>query len=234
MKNKVTVALLNCEGINEEVYNSARCFVTANRLKKTDNLVEYRDRVLSVMSEFILLYYLRTHYGIRVSNFSENNRGKPYIAGKEFIKFNISHTRNIVSVAISEQNIGIDVEMSPSATDKQIIQLIDFCFSEKEKFYINFGEPGYAHRFYEVWTRREAYFKCLGCGLSIKNNKKDISEDFFFSCIRYKNYTVNVCSDRKMNFDLHLNDAQEAQGMLIAMQANCSLSKTTVGKGDAT
>lgn len=230
MKNKVTVALLECEGINEDLYNNARCFVTANRLKKADNLTEHRDRVLSVMSEFILLYYLRTYYGIRVSSFSENNRGKPYIAGSELIKFNISHTRNIISVAFSEQNIGIDVETSLSATDKQITQLIDFCFSEKEKLYINFGEPGYNQRFFEVWTRREAYFKCLGCGLSIKNNKKDISKDFYFSGIRYKNYTINVCSDREMNVDLHLVDAQATQGMLTAMQAYCYLPKTTVGE----
>lgn len=218
MKNKVTVALLECEGINEELYNKARCFVTATRLKKAGNLIEHRDRVLSVMSEFILLYYLRFHYGIQVCNFSENKRGKPYIVGNESIKFNISHTRNIVSVAISEQRIGIDIESSSNVTDKQIIQLVDFCFSEKEKLYINLGEPGYVHRFYEVWTRREAYFKCLGCGISIKNNKKDISKDFYFSGIRYKNYTINVCSDCKMNVDLHMIDAQATQGMLTAMQ----------------
>ena len=230
MKNKVIVALLECEDINEDLYNNARCFVTANRLKKTDNLIEHRDRVLSVMSEFILLYYLRTYYGIKVSNFLANNRGKPYIAGSELIKFNISHTRDIVSVAISEQSIGIDVETSLSTTDKQIIQLIDFCFSEKEKLYINFGEKGYVHRFYEVWTRREAYFKCLGCGLSIKNNKKNISEDFYFSGVRYKNYTVNVCSDQAMNVEFHLIDVQTMQEMLKTMQAYDPCLKPTIGK----
>lgn len=219
MKKKVTVALFECEDINEDLYNNARRFVTINRLEKTDRLVEHRDRILSVMSEFILLYYLRTHFGIRVYKFCENSRGKPFIAKNNLIKFNISHTRNIVSVAISENNVGIDVETSLSTTDKQIVQLIDFCFSENEKIYINFGKPDYAYRFCEVWTRREAYFKCLGCGLSIKNNKKDIPEDFHFLSIQYKNYTVNVCSDCEMNVDLHLIDTQAMQGMLAAMQA---------------
>lgn len=230
MKNKVTVSLFECEGINEELYNNARCFVTADRLKKTDNLAEHSDRVLSVMSEFILLYYLHIHYGIHISKFSKNCMGKPYMASGELIKFNISHTQNIVSVAISEQNIGIDVETSLSATEKQIIQLIDFCFSEKEKLYVNFGELGYEQRFFEVWTRREAYFKCLGCGLLIKNNKKNISEDFYFIGIRYKNYTISVCSEQEMNVDLHLIDVQTMQGMLNAMQAYYSLSKTTMEK----
>ena len=218
MKNKVTVTLLKCDCISEDLYNNARCFVTASRLKKTDNLVDYRDRVLSVMSEFVLLYYLRTYYGIRVSNFSESSRGKPYIAGNDLVKFNISHTRNVVSVAISEQNIGIDVETNLDTTDKQIIQLIDFCFSEKEKRYINFGKFGYNQRFFEVWTRREAYFKCLGCGLSIINNKKDISEDFYFKGRRYKNYVVSVCSDCEMNVEFHMIADKKIQGMLTAMQ----------------
>ena len=223
MENKVMVVLFECEDINEELYNNTRCFVTANRLKKADNLTEHRDRVLSVMSEFILLYYLRSRYGIKDCNFSENNWGKPYIMGSEFIKFNISHTRNMVTIAISEQNIGIDVETSFSTTEKQIIQLIDFCFSEKEKLYVNVGEPGYDHRFFEMWTRREAYFKCLGCGLWIKNNKKEVSDNFYFLGIRYKKYMVSVCSDYEMNVDLHLIDIQEMQEMLTAMQAYCSL-----------
>lgn len=218
MKNKVTVALLECDCISEDLYNNARRFVTASRLKKTDNLVEYRDRVLSVMSEFVLLYYLRTYYGIQVSNFSESSRGKPYIAGSDLVKFNISHTRNGVSVAISEQNIGIDVETNLDTTDKQIIQLIDLCFSEKEKRYINFGKLGYNQRFFEVWTRREAYFKCLGCGLSIKNNKMDISENFHFCGIRYKHYIVSICSHCEMSVDFHMIDVQEMRGMLTAMQ----------------
>lgn len=230
MKNKVMVSLFECEGINEELYNNAKCFVTEDRLKKTDNLAEYSDRVLSVMSEFILLYYLHTYYGIHVSKFSKDYMDKPYMASDEFIKFNISHTQNIVSVAISEQNIGIDVETSLSATEKQIIQLMDFCFSEKEKKYVNYDKSGYKQRFFEVWTRREAYFKCLGCGLLIKNNKKDISEDFYFIGIQYKNYTISVCSEQDMNVDLHLIDAQTIQDMLNAMQVYYFSSKTTMGK----
>lgn len=230
MKNKVMVSLFECEGINEELYNNARCFVTEDRLKKTDNLVEYGDRVLSVMSEFILLYYLHTYYGIYVSKFSKNYMGKPYMANDEFIKFNISHTQNIVSVAISEQNIGIDVETSLSVTKKQIIQLMDFCFSEKEKNYVNYDKSGYKQRFFEVWTRREAYFKCLGCGLLIKNNKKEISEDFYFIGIQHKNYTISVCSEQDMNVELHLIDAQTIQDMLNAMQVYYFSPKTTMGK----
>ncbi len=217
MENKVTLVLMDCNLISREMCDTAGRFVTNSRLRKVKGLMEYKDRVQGLMGEFILLYYLKTVYGVSVNEFSQGKYGKPYIAETDGIKFNISHTRGLVGVAISDSEIGLDIENNLATSRDQMEQVSDFCFSDKEIRYINIGPEGSDERFFEVWTRREAYYKCIGCGLSVRNNKKEISGHYHFFGMRYKNYTLNVCSGNEMNIDLHILDEQTLDEALKEM-----------------
>lgn len=220
MENKVTLALMDCNSVSSDMYDMAGRFVTDSRLTKVKRLMETKDRVLGVMGELILLYYLKTVYGVSVSEFSHGRYGKPYIAEKDGIKFNISHTRGLMGVAISGFEIGLDIENNLATSRDQMEQVSDFCFSDKEIRYIDFGLKGSDERFFEVWTRREAYYKWLGCGLSVRNNKKEISGPYHFFGMRYKNYTLNVCSGNEMNIELHLLNEQTLGEVLKNMSVH--------------
>ena len=121
--------------------------------------------------------------------------GKPYVRNLP-VFFNISHSDDYVVCAVSENEIGIDIEkirkVHPRAHEK-------IC-TESEKDYISLTENG----FFEIWTLKESYFKCKGTGLGadikkvsfeIRDNEIICSENGFrFSFIEVdKDYICSVC-----------------------------------------
>ena len=83
------------------------------------------------------------------------DNGKPYFKGFPF-HFNISHSHNVVVVALSEQEIGVDVEM------------IDCNKELKERLLSRFTLSGDANEqptreaFFERWSIYEADYKLTG------------------------------------------------------------------------
>lgn len=95
--------------------------------------------------------------------------GKPFIAASclgEGLHFNISHSDELGLVAvIRERRIGVDIEMiRPALTGDDLAERF---FSPPEvKQLRNLSGPAQAAFFFSCWTRREAYAKALGIGLS--------------------------------------------------------------------
>lgn len=92
----------------------------------------------------------------------KNEFGKPFAEGLD-VHFSVSHSGDFVVCAVSEKEIGIDIE---KIRDIRLDAAKRFaCESELE--YI----ADDINRFFEIWTLKEAYFKCIGTGLGadIKN-----------------------------------------------------------------
>ena len=96
-------------------------------------------------------------------------------------KFNISHSEEMVVCAISDKPVGIDGEMiRPIGTNilRKLCTDIDLKYilgSNRVSISIpnNFDDQQ-LYGFYEVWTAKEAYFKCIGTGIK---NLKSVSMD---------------------------------------------------------
>ena len=87
--------------------------------------------------------------------------GKPYFADLP-IRFSLSHSGQKVILAVSQHEIGADIEqILPRSTD-----VAKRFFTERERAYVFAAETEALSRFYEIWTKKEAYGKYLGCGLS--------------------------------------------------------------------
>ena len=127
--------------------------------------------------------------------FGITEKGKPYAKGLE-IYFNISHSGDLAVCAVSDKEIGIDIEkirkINPNSAKKFA--------AEAEIEYINSHRNG----FFEIWTLKEAYFKCIGTGLGadIKNvcfeteNEKIICSEKGFNCSFHniaEGYICSVC-----------------------------------------
>lgn len=86
--------------------------------------------------------------------FGKNEHGKPITDGMEF---NLSHSGDIAVCAVSDKPIGIDIEalreIRPDAAKR---------FASAEELEYIGNDP---RRLFEIWTLKEAYFKCVGTGI---------------------------------------------------------------------
>ncbi len=109
--------------------------------------------------------YIKDSVGNPEAKILRTAKGKPYLENGPFVS--VSHTEDFIVVAVSENNIGIDMEKTDREIKKQE-ELTEKYFSQKEKEYATTKE-----KFLEIWTKKEAYVKFTGQGLS------DIGKDTF-------------------------------------------------------
>lgn len=117
--------------------------------------------------------------------------GKPYVKNLD-VEFNISHSDEMVVCAISDNSVGIDIEMvKPIGVNilRRVCTDVDLEYIFGDTVTINnipdnFNDKQLC-RFYEVWTAKEAYFKYIGTGIK---NLKSISMNELFE----KRQIVNI------------------------------------------
>jgi 4'-phosphopantetheinyl transferase len=119
--------------------------------------------------------YLRSAPG--EIEFSYTNYGKPFLArcdGRS-LRFNVSHSEGLALFAFSEnREVGIDVEqMNPKLEEEHIAARF---FSQSEVSSLRrLPQHMRIEAFYNCWTRKEAYIKGVGKGLSLPLDSFDVS-----------------------------------------------------------
>lgn len=83
--------------------------------------------------------------------------GKPFFADLP-LHFSLSHSGSMAILAVSDREIGADVEQVRDVD----LRLAERFFTARECAYV----AGDRDRFFEVWTKKEAYGKWQGSGLS--------------------------------------------------------------------
>lgn len=112
------------------------------------------------------------YIGVSPANivFSYGTKGKPAVESSDSIDFNVSHSGDFTVVAFAhDRKIGVDVERIRPVSDLTDIAARFFC---PEEFNELMSVPA-EHRdraFFLCWTRKEAYIKAKGAGLSIALN----------------------------------------------------------------
>lgn len=147
------------------------------KLKK-DKINKYKNdeaKTRSIVGEIMLKELLSKRNILYNSlDYYINEYGKPYLKNNN-LYFNISHSFDYVITAISDKEIGIDIEK----VRKTPLNIINHIATEKEKEYILSSENNIEERIFKIYTLKEAYFKMLGTNLNhilevefrIKNNK---------------------------------------------------------------
>jgi len=92
--------------------------------------------------------------------FTYNEYGKPFLKGRNDLQFSISHTKNAIAVALSNEPVGLDVEQIRHPSDS----LLRKTMNEQERQRIaSSGNPDAA--FTALWTQKEAVLKLRGTGI---------------------------------------------------------------------
>ena len=90
-------------------------------------------------------------------------KGKPHIANLSNVHFNISHSGNYVVCAVSEHELGIDVER----IRKVNLRIAERFFSQPEiDDLMALDEDERMRYFITLWTIKESYLKAIGRGLT--------------------------------------------------------------------
>ncbi|MEO6596805.1 MAG: 4'-phosphopantetheinyl transferase superfamily protein [Planctomycetota bacterium] len=105
--------------------------------------------------------------------FRHGPRGKPYLAEKGPY-FNLSHSGKLALIAFAGTELGLDVEKVRHLESLGEIARRHFSESEFQALSALDGEQKQA-AFYRCWTRKEAYIKAVGEGLSMPLDTFDVS-----------------------------------------------------------
>ncbi len=131
--------------------------------ERRERVMRYRfdkDRRLCLGAGLLLAYALR-QAGASNLNLRALPNGKPVLTAIPDIHFNLSHSGILAVCAVSDQQVGVDVEVIQSANP----EIGELCFQKQEQEWINqSNDPGRA--FTRLWTRKESYLKRLGTGLT--------------------------------------------------------------------
>jgi len=133
-----------------------------------------------VIGRAMLRTILSRYLGIAPAEirFDYGAHGKPILAGADLarsLSFNASGSNDLAVYGVTrDREIGIDVEwMEP---DRSCDRIVERFYAEGEKQ--AYREVGAAERrtaFFQSWTRKEAYIKAIGDGLSRPLNSFELS-----------------------------------------------------------
>ncbi|MGI8990834.1 MAG: 4'-phosphopantetheinyl transferase family protein, partial [Bryobacteraceae bacterium] len=112
----------------------------------------------------LLGHYLETSpAGIQ---FEYGAKGKPHLAAPSRIEFNVSHSGELALFAFTlDCELGVDVEQIRPMPDMRAIAA-QFFHEEEAAELMTLPASRREHAFFLCWTRKEAYIKAIGDGLS--------------------------------------------------------------------
>ncbi len=99
--------------------------------------------------------------------FAHGPHGKPAIcSGPHTLAFSISKSHDLGIIAVAHnRRLGVDVEYIRAMTDMDGL-VADFFSSRERSLFAKLGEDEKVEVFFNCWTRKEAYLKALGKGLT--------------------------------------------------------------------
>ena len=160
--------------VTEEEYASAYEKTDPHKRARLEKTRQRKDRYRTVVADRLAREMLSEVLGLAPDDvpFAYEENGRPYVPGSPY-RFSISHSENIVVVAIHTADVGVDVERIRSVP----MQMARRYFCAEENRYLFGHEPQDADfaaaatpdvllRFFEIWTGKEAYLKSMGRGLT--------------------------------------------------------------------
>ena len=159
------------------------------RRAKTEQFYFDKDKKMSVLT-WLLLKYAMFHMGIR--NFENcilfGKYGKPFLSDSNGIHFNLSHSNSMAFCAISDSEVGCDVEFT-NTFDWRLISR--FHFTELENTYLQ--KKDNLDDFFKIWTLKESFTKFTGAGLYMPLNSFSVSINREHISIHYTSGGLNCC-----------------------------------------
>ncbi len=215
---------------DEEVFLKFYEKMPKERKKKIDALKPEGSKRLclgaGILLERAVREYLATDCSNQLSSYADYEiatgpQGKPYIKGLSDFSFNLSHSGDIAAIAVSDREVGIDIQKFKHFNDS----LVDHIFNIEDKEFAKelmaeltdtglggdpaqHGDSSFDHVYTRMWAMKESVMKYTGKGLSLEPKKillrpmyrKDASPFIHeYTCLQDPSafYGISVCSEYK-------------------------------------
>lgn len=196
--------------LTDAEYNRWYSLMSDDKQQRVDRFRFEDDRKRTVAGEMLARKAIAEWCGVTTESitFGKQEHGKPYVEGLA-VEFNISHSGNIVVCAVDDKPVGIDIEKirpinlsvtKHICTDDEICYLFGHAPTEQNFRYITDIEI--LARFFELWTKKEAYGKCVGVGVSYEVDESNYNIKTFFDI---EKYIVTICTSNKKQLQLSIH-----------------------------
>ena len=137
-----------------------------------------RERFITARGVLRAILGLYLNRAPKCLSFCYSSHGKPALAwesGGDAIRFNMSHSHGVALYAVARgREVGIDLEFI--RRDLEVEQIAERFFSRRETATLRALPTDLRkYAFFLCWTRKEAYIKARGEGLSLPLDQFDVS-----------------------------------------------------------
>lgn len=167
------------------------CEVDADRACKVSRLKLSDDKKRCIAGGLFIKKFLPS------AKITVNEFGKP--EADNGLHFNISHSGEYVLFALSDKNIGCDIEKFRNVNPEKLGKIV--CCDNEMALIKNSADKQQC--FFDLWTRKESFLKCIGKGFHQNSKSVDVSQNicqiakntYHFKMWHMDGYTVSVCSE---------------------------------------
>ena len=197
------IKLAYCDVENLDL-KKAYPLVPRERREKIDFYRFEKDKKLSA-GAYLLLKKLLADENIHDFNIKTGKYDKPYISDDLNIYFNFSHSGKMVLCAISDKELGVDIEINDPEIDLNISK--NYFYNSEYENIMNSKNP--SDKFFQYWVLKESYMKYTGLGfnlnldefcilksdeIKLKNDENNVK----FSLFDIENYKLACASKYKL------------------------------------
>ena len=189
--------IYNIENLSDAEYEKWFSLMTKEKQERVSRYKDITRRKCSVAGEMLVKAYINAlNIAPEILEISEDENGKPYIPDCP-VHFNFSHCENMLALAFSDEEIGIDIERIRPIS----LTILKRFFSEEEQKYVLGHEPDESsftksedkeilERFYRIFTLKEAI--CKKSGIGIKGLKDADALRFLDCSFKENDFIISV------------------------------------------
>ncbi len=189
--------ILNINDISASEYARFYALMSKEKQARVNRYHFEADKKRSIAGELLARRLLSEYCNITPEQivFGVKEKGKPFAEGVNAY-FNISHSGNWALCAVDTAPVGVDIEVIQEA-DRLLIQRV--CNMEERAYIFNNSISSVAknRRFLEVWTFKEACFKCVGSGLGDFSRFRFFDTSIKKKVLSEKEYIATIVSIEK-------------------------------------
>lgn len=164
---------------------------------RADRFLFDKDRHQLILSHFAQQSILDHYLGTGNWQLERADHGKPRLVGGE-LEFNLSHAHQLALMAVGTTQLGVDVEYTERAVEYLSLARRFFAADEVAVFE-GLTPEQQSQEFFTIWTRKEAYIKAIGDGLSHPLDAFSVNLDrqapAFHNCPGWSLYELDVPRD---------------------------------------